>query len=94
MQKFSEFAMDKVPFEGNKISINDLCGREISVHNYHIKNSKFKEGLYAEVQVMVDGEWRVFFTGSKVIRDQLERYRDKLPFVTTIKLVGKYYTFS
>lgn len=40
------------------------------------------------------GEKFVFFTGSKVLREQLDLHKDELPFQAVIKKVGRYYTFS
>jgi len=32
--------------------------------------------------------------GSKVLAEQLEKYKDNIPFYTQIKKIDKYYTFT
>lgn len=87
MHKFSEFA-STVHFVGDKISINKILNKEISVLHYRIEPSK------AQMQIELDGEKMVCFTTSMVIKEQLEMYKDKLPFTTTIIKPRKYFTFS
>lgn len=36
----------------------------------------------------------VTFTGSQVLIKQIKKYADQIPFVTTIKQVGMYYSFT
>jgi hypothetical protein len=36
----------------------------------------------------------VSFSGSTVLMEPLETYKEKIPFSATIKKVGKYFTFS
>lgn len=42
----------------------------------------------------VDDERKVLFTNSSVLKDQLEKYKDNLPFITTIIQPKKYFSFS
>ena len=93
MHKFSEFA-STVHFVGDKISINKILNKEISVLHYRIKPSKHGTDDYAQMQIELDGEKMVCFTISMVIKEQLEMYKDKLPFTTTIIKPRKYFTFS
>ena len=37
---------------------------------------------------------RIFFTGSGVVISMLEKYEDKIPFITTVKKIDKYYTLT
>ena len=37
---------------------------------------------------------KVFFTGSEVLIDMLEKYKEELPFIATIRKIDRYYTLS
>lgn len=63
-------------------------------YNYRIEPSKHGTDDYAQMQIELDGEKMVCFTTSMVIKEQLEMYKDKLPFTTTIIKPRKYFTFS
>lgn len=41
MQRFSDFSSQVKPLDGEKISIDKLVDKEIEVHSYNIRNSKF-----------------------------------------------------
>lgn len=95
--RFSEFAEESTPLDGKKIAIDDILNKDIVVKGATVKASKFERpntSNCATVQIELDGEIRVFFTGSSVLISQCERYKDKMPFVAQIKKVNKYYTFS
>lgn len=90
----SEIA-DEKPFEGDKIPIADVLNKEIIVHSYRISQSKKKEGTqYITLQIEIEGQRRVIFTGSEVIFDLSKKYADKMPFSTVIKKINKFYTFT
>jgi len=46
------------------------------------------------LQFEIDNEKHIFFTGSKVLIDQVKKYKDEMPFLTIIKKINKYYTFT
>jgi len=46
------------------------------------------------LQFKLDDKISVMFTGSNVLRDQIERYKTEIPFITTIKKIDRYYTFT
>ncbi|GMO47927.1 MAG: hypothetical protein Pg6C_10100 [Treponemataceae bacterium] len=110
MNKFAEFADTNMSpiMDGKKIPLDDILNKEIIVLRYKIKKSKFtdaknpecltvqfaypREGLDSEPAP--ETEHFVFFSGSSVLMQQLEQYKDKLPFQAVIKKVGKYFTFS
>jgi len=102
MNKYSEFADTTTSpvMDGKKLSIDDILEKEILVLRYRIKKSKFSEAKNPDcltVQFSYPDNENVrfvFFSGSSVLMQQLEKYQDKLPFSATIKKVGKYYTFS
>lgn len=102
MNKFSEFAdLTLSPtMDGKKSTLEDILGRELVVLNYVVKNTKYADAKNPDCLMVQFSftenpeEHRVFFTGSRVLLNQLERYKDKIPFAATIKKVGKYFTFS
>lgn len=97
MQRFSDFSGEVKPLDGEKISIDKLIDKEIEVHNYNIRNSKFNRpgsNQCMTVQIMCDNQKRIFFTGSDVLINQCEKYSDNMPFITAIKKINRYYTFS
>jgi hypothetical protein len=96
MLKFSEFASDVQPMDGVKIKMVDLINQPMVVTGYKIRNSQYKKGndRYATIQIELNHEKRVVFTGSGVLIEQLEKYGEKIPFETTILLIDRFYTFS
>ena len=92
---FSDFAEKPDLLDGGKKKIKDIVDIKILVSNYKIKPSKQKENsFYATIQFKIDEVKYIFFTGSEVLIDQIEKYKDHLPFYTQIKKVNKYYTFT
>jgi hypothetical protein len=102
MNKFSEFADLSISpiMDGKKAALDEILGIEIIVLNYRIKKTKYTDAKNPECLTVqftyknTPDEHRVFFSGSSVLMGQLERYKDKLPFSSVIKRVGKYLTFS
>ena len=90
MHRFSDFAQS--PLDGDKMSIDDLIDKEISVLKFNVKKSKF-EGKLLTVQFELNGVKHVLMTGSGVLLQQLEDNADKLPFLATIQKIDKYYSF-
>ena len=92
---FSNFAEDEcAPLDGEKKKIVDILNKEILITNFQIKKSKIKEGKYATIQFKNGGDDCVIFTGSGPLMEQLEQYKNKIPFFTTIIQKYKYYTMS
>ncbi len=94
MKLFSEFSKEKDSLEGDKINIEDTLNIKLVVLSYSIKKSKFKKGDYLTLQVDIEGEKKVIFTGSIVLSSQVMKYKDELPFIAIIKKINKYYTFA
>jgi len=96
-KRFSDFAEEEMPLDGEKIPIIQLLNRELEIIGYKIRPSKYEKnnsGKCLTLQVMVDGVKRVLFTGSDVLIDQMSKYGDQIPFSTIIKKIDRYYTFS
>ena len=99
MKRFDEFAKEEARLDGLKVKLDDLLQKEIVINAFRIQDSKFNEnksGKYATVQFKLSdaSDCQVFFTGSDVIIEQLEKYKDLLPFLCTIKKINRYYTLS
>jgi len=102
MNKFSDFADTSISpiMDGKKLSLDDILDKEILVLRYRIKKSKYSEAKNPDCLTVQfsypenEAVHYVFFSGSSVLMQQLEKYKDKLPFAATIKKVGKYFTFS
>lgn len=95
MKKFSEFATN-TQLSGDKISIDELLDKEIEVWDFRVGESKFNVGdkMLLTIQIKVDDEQRVVFTGSNVLKSQLEEYKEYLPFEAKIIKINNYYSFS
>lgn len=95
-RRFSDFSSpgDGHPLEGGKVQIEKVFNLEILITAYRIDKSKKNDGECLTVQFEIDGKKQVIFTGSEVLKNQLERYKDRIPFLTKIIKHSKYYTFS
>lgn len=102
MNRFADFADTSISpiMDGKKISLEEVLDKEIIILNFRVKNTKYADAKNPDcltVQFTFEDkpdERRVFFTGSSVLTRQLEQYKEKLPFISVIKRIGKYYTFS
>lgn len=94
LHKFKDFA-DEDSFEGKKIRIDELLDKDIQVISFKVTPSKHNDDKECTtIQLRVDGVPFVLFTGSEVLKNQLQKYADKLPFEATIKKIKSYYTFT
>ena len=96
-KRFSDFCKEAKPLDGARIKVDAILNKEIVVTGYKIRNSKFKDngcGKCATVQIELDGHRNVLFTGSSVLIDQLEKYGDQIPFLTTVMKIDRFLTFS
>lgn len=92
---FSDFSDDTKPFAGDKKKINDILNQKILILDFKIKDSKQRSNTsYATIQFKLNDLKYIFFSGSNVIIEQLSKYKDNLPFYTTIIKIDRYYTFS
>lgn len=92
--KFSDFAADDAKLDGEKVKLKDILGQEILILGYSIHRSKFKDENYLTLQFEKDQIRHVLFTGSCVLTDQIEKYAEKIPFLSVIRDFGKYYAFT
>lgn len=94
LKRFSDFAKDHRPLEGAKCNITDVINREIMVMGFKVVSSKYKPGTRCmTLQFRMNDETKVLFTGSSVLIEQAETYKDQMPFLAMIKKIDKYFTF-
>lgn len=94
MKRFKDFGKNNT-LEGDKIKIEKVLNTEIIILGYDINPSKHNDGKYLTLQLEINNEKRVLFTGSEVLIDQLETYKDEIPFLTVIKKINnKYYSLT
>jgi hypothetical protein len=100
IHSFSEFATeDEQAFEGEKVKIDNLLNKEIIVLKFKVRQSKYEDSnskncVTVQFREIDDKTKKIFFTGSCVIMDLLQKYEQQLPFKTTIKKIDRYYTFT
>lgn len=99
MKCFSDFAApEELSFDGEKVRIDSLLNKPIILKKFKVRPSKYKDrsDRCATVQFSEseNSSDKIFFTGSNVIIDTLEKYKDELPFMTTIKKIERFYTLS
>lgn len=92
--------------DGDKVKIDDLLNKAIIICGFNISISKFKErggGSCVKVQFYYADDERkerkIFFSGSSVIKEQLEEAKGSLDkeglpllFLAMVKKVGNYYS--
>ena len=96
MKRFSDFSRERVVLDGDKIKLDTILNQEITITGYTTKKSKYDDnsGKYLTVQFEMNKDKYIFFTGSEVLQDQLERYEDEIPFLATVKKINRYYTLT
>jgi len=102
--EFSSLSTRQV-LDGDKIKVDDVLNKKIIVTGFNVGSSKYKDkgGDYClKVQFYFEDdeskEKHIFFSGSSVIKSQLEEMqssqKDKLLFRTIVKKVGDYYSLT
>ncbi|MBI2125883.1 MAG: hypothetical protein HYU02_00995 [Thaumarchaeota archaeon] len=82
-------------FEGDKVKVADLVGKEVIFHTIkELKsNSAYGDGTYFLCQIEVEGKKAILSVGG-VLKKQLSEVRDKLPIKGTIKKQKNYYKIA
>ena len=98
MTKFSDFGIKpkSVPFEGDKIKIDNIINKDIIVERFKIGDSKYDNGNKSClcIQLKIKDERRILFTGSKNLIDMIQRVdENKFPFQSTIVKESNQLTF-
>lgn len=93
-KKFSEFAEEEKPLEGSKVKLDDILNKEVLITGFKVSESKFKQEKYLTIQFLEDKIVHVTFTGSGVLINQLTKYAEHIPFLSTIRKINKYYSLT
>ena len=94
MKRFSDFATGDISLTGDKLKLDDILGKEIIIKGYKLGNSKYNEGQVLTLQFELENVEYITFTGSSVLTNQVEKYKEEIPFMTKIEKINKFYTFS
>lgn len=95
MNKFSDFAENEHGLDGDKLTMGDILNKEIIVKDFRVMPSKcVRDKDCLQLQFELEGKTYIVFSNSVVLIKQITKYSDKLPFISTIKKVGSYYTFT
>ena len=71
---------DMSAFDGDAMHLEDIVDENIIIYEFENRPSTFNDGMFMVIQIALDGEKSVLITGSKVLRKDLERNEEKLPF--------------
>lgn len=95
MLNYSELIKrQRINEDGEKIPIAEILGKEIVVTGFDMRPSNMHKKDYLCLKFELEGEKHVVFTESEVIKRECERFKDDMPFATTIIQKGRYYKFS
>ena len=99
MKRFSDFAKEEAPFEGERLFLKDILEQEIEILGFRVRKSKYKKGGdvdkdYITIQFRLAGKTHICFTGSEVLKNQLEKYQSEIPFITQIIQVDRYFSLK
>lgn len=93
MKKFSEFSDENI-LDGDKMKIEDVLNVEILIIGSRLSKSKYLDKRCLTIQFELENKKFVLFTGSDVLINQIEKYKNEIPFSTTIRKINKYYSFT
>jgi hypothetical protein len=79
--------------EGKKVKLESILSKEILITAFECRRSRY-QNEYMILQFRDGDDLKVTFTAAGVIRKQLERHQEQLPFWTIIIKKNKYYTLS
>jgi hypothetical protein len=85
-KSFSQLGVKSKNLTGDKIEVPNVIDKLITVLDYRIKDSKFgRHGMCLHMQMIIEGETRVMFSGSGVLMEDIEKVpKEDFPFTTTI----------
>lgn len=99
MKRFSDFGIKSGDaFTGDKIKIDKILNREITVVKYKLEESKFpknKSGKCLHMQIELSGTKLVVFSGSDFLMNQLKQIEENdFPFIATIIKSNDHFEFT
>ncbi len=100
MKSFKELGVKSLSenLEGDKIKIDRILNKVITVFKYRVEDSKYAEKNYSKclhLEIGVGDMKHVIFTGSKVLIDAIEQVpKSDFPFTTTIVRENQRFEFT
>jgi len=100
MKSFKDFGIEPQTkgFEGDKIKIDRILNKEIIVKRHRIDTSKYKDksnGRCLVLEIEVDGQNRIVFTGSTVLQELIQKVPESgFPFRTKIVKDNERFEFT
>ena len=99
MKRFSELGIvNQDGFSGDKIKIDKILNREITVIKFKVETSKFpknKSEKYLTLQIEMSETKYVIFSGSDYLMNQLAQVAEvDFPFTATIIKSNEHYEFK
>lgn len=95
IERYSDFAKDDDTLAGDKEQMINILGKEIIITAWKMVSCKVENRRCVQIQFKFseDDPVKIVFTNSEVLIKALEKY-NRQSFITTIRKVRKYYTFS
>lgn len=96
MKSFKDFeiTIEQKSFVGDKIKIDKVLNREITVHEFKIVDSKFG-GKRLDMQIAIGEEKRVLWTASQALMEQIQKVpAEGFPFRTKIVKENERFEFT
>lgn len=97
-KRFGDFgiSVEVNTLTGEKIKIAKVIGKEILVKDFKVADSKYEKTTHClTIQIEMYGENKVIFTGSTMLKKQLEQVnKEDFPFIATIENINDTYQFS
>ncbi|GAB3511792.1 hypothetical protein [Emticicia fontis] len=97
MNQFRDFNIKVVTntFVGDKIKIQRVLNRTIQVHAFKIEDSKLNTGKCLFMQIEINKEKHVIFTGSNSLIESIKQVPENgFPFETTIVQDNQTFQFT
>ena len=97
IKKWSELEPKGKRLDGESIpDFKTLVGKTFIVHQFkEVESDKYQGKGFIVIQLKMDGKLYTAITGSGILRDQLRKHANDMPFETTLEYVNnKYYTFA
>jgi hypothetical protein len=100
MKQFKEMGItaERKSFVGDKIKLERILNREITVHDFKVEPSKITDkgnGKCLYLQIELKDDKHVVFTSSIYLQDMISQVpRSDFPFKTTIVKVNDHFEFT
>lgn len=101
MKQFSQLGVrtNTSGMTGEKIKVERILNRKIAVISYRVEKSKFpektKNGECLFLQIELEGQKRLVFSGSSILIDQIRQVQpEDFPFETTITKEDEHFQFN